>query len=237
MKRYIRATIRSIDDLEVDELELLCEDPNASKEDLLVVLHRMLETTLPPGMFEQLLIALICNPKITESDIPSELLSDIFIQRSILCNDNAPAWFLAMIYRENPRYLYDSMNMSNCSLYMLDLVRHPNLPEDIRKAIVDKFPDLADGQTVFEFTFTDIDFLSDPDMENIEEIIQGMVSKHPELTDPMNCEIYFLSEGKVEMNVPGILVKKRAQCLGEYIADALNSAGYNVSDDWEFDDV
>ena len=228
MKRYIRAAIRSIDDLEMDELSLLCEDPNASKEDLLAVLQRMQDTTLPPDMFQQLLSALICNPKITESDIPSELLSDEYVQRSLLCNDNAPAWFLVRIYRENPRYL--------SGIYMLDLACHPNLPEDIRTAIVNKYPEFIDFRTCFEFTFTDIDYLSNPIMDNIEEIIQNTVSKHPELTDPTNCNICF-STTNVEIDVPGILVKKRAQRLGEYIADALNSAGYNVFDDWEFDDV
>lgn len=228
MKRYIRAAIRSIDDLEMDELSLLCEDPNASKEDLLAVLQRMQDTTLPPGMFQQLLNAIICNPKITESDIPSELLSDECVQRSLLRNDNAPAWFLTRIYRENPRYL--------CGIYMLDLVCHPNLPEDIRTAIVNKHPEFIEFRTCFEFTFTDIDFLEVLNMKNIEKIIQSTVSKHPELTDPTNCNICF-STTNVEIDVPGILVKKRAQCLGEYIADALNSAGYSVFDDWEFDDV
>ena len=236
MKRYIRATIHSIDDMDMDELTLLCEDPNTPKEDLLAVLQRMQEHTLLPGVFSQLLISIICNPNITEADIPSELLSNDVYQKYILTNDNAPAWFLVMIYRKNPKYLYVSNDPSGYSMYMLDLVRHPNLPEAIRKEIVDRFPDIVDGQTIFEFTFTDIDFLSDSDMDNIEKIVQSTVSKHPELTNPTNCTIYF-SSNEVMMNVPFILVRGREQRLGEYIADALNSAGYNVSDDWEFDDV
>jgi hypothetical protein len=119
---------------------------------------------------------------------------------------------------------------------MLDLVCHPNLPEDIRTAIVNKHPEFIEFRTCFEFTFTDIDFLEVLDMKNIEKIIQSTVSKHPELTDPTNCNICF-SPTNVEIDVPGILVKKREQCLGEYIADALNSAGYNVFDDWDLDDL
>ena len=217
-----------ISELDSEDLLSIAENPNADHKDLVDIIQLIESGGLKgDAWIGNLSFALLQHPKLSESDIPSSWLSNEFMQKSSLTFAKTPAWILTKICDENPDYLY---SYGDCSLYMIDLVSHPNLPEEVRRQLLRKYPQLKEGHTSFWFS---IDY-TNSDKIQIKSIIDEIVSQN---TDFFYEDTWMVSFGAyVELVCPLILVKQNSEILGNRIMVALSKAGYHVNS-WEYDDV
>ena len=244
MKRYIKASVSSIGNMSGDELNDIISEPNTSPDLLRSIIADIPEH--PNKYNNDSIVNLIKHPNLTESDIPKEWAADSFYQKQLLVCEDAPAWFLLKIYNKNPRYLYDSYDSNEPNIYMYDLVRHPNLPECARQDIVQRFPYMFEGATVFNFSLSSANILSEDEYpfnateQYIEDIIRGVIASHAELLNSDKCDVAFDTNLytilSIDVFVPMIIVKQTTELIGNAIQEALSAEGYQV-DDWSYDET
>ena len=116
---------------------------------------------------------------------------------------------------------------------MMDLVRHPNLPVQIRDDILKQYDLFAGLHTIFNFAPQGN--ISEFDLSSIEAIVKNVIDEHSDLLTSTSCSVV-LESHFLEIYVPLILVKQNVEIIGDSIEEALNSAGYEVGS-WEYDEV
>ena len=241
MKRYIKSAIISFDNLSKSELSDIISDPKADPDLLRDIIADTYEHSIRYD--GTMILGLICNPNLSETDIPKEWVSDDLYQKSLVMDEDAPTWVLHKIFKENPRFLYSD---GEPNIYMWDLVRNPNLPETDRQIILQQFPDMFEADTTYNFSLSYAEILSEdayPFMltkQHIESIIKEVINKHINLLNSNKCDVGFDTNYHtilgIDVFVPLILIKRNAQMLGEALVEALAEAGYEV-EDWEWDEV
>ena len=166
MKKYIRADIVDINDDTVDAHFEVAKNPNTRPGTLRKLYERYkhkassivpwiaCNPNTPLDILQDILnlgvlgwkAAVAANPNIPDS-LLNELLSDPRIIEHLMCFPGTPSTLLTTICSEHLQYLSNSL----CTY----LLRHPNLPENTRKELTDKW----DANTCYAFDFT----TEDPD--------------------------------------------------------------------------